>query len=124
MTLQKEQGDKGEALAASFLQKKGYTILHRNWRHKHAEVDLIAQDGNSLVIVEVKARSNMSFGQPETFVDGAKQNKLIQAANAYIEEHNWEGECRFDIVAVDLSGEKPVIEHFVDAFYPRQMNDL
>jgi putative endonuclease len=112
-------GQWGEDMASGFLQKLGWTILERNWRYKHTEVDLIARDGKVLVFVEVKARSTAAFGRPEEMVGPAKKQALIAAAGDYLYRHFHEGEFRFDIIAV--TGNRPEtaqIRHFRDAFYP------
>lgn len=112
-------GDKGEQLAKEFLLKKNYQILHCNWRFKKLEVDLIAQHSEFLIFVEVKTRTNLDFGLPESFVDKAKQNRLEAAANAYIYRHKYRGQIRFDIVSVILekNGEYKIF-HIEDAFFP------
>lgn len=109
-----QTGENGEILAQEFLKTKGYTILFTNWRHKHSEIDIIAQDGKVVVFVEVKTRNNSSFGNPEDFVDKNKMKKMHQAADAYIEQFDWQGELRFDIIAIEKNN---VITHFEDAFY-------
>lgn len=109
-----QTGEKGELLAQEFLKKKNYTILFTNWRHKHAEIDIIAQDGTVIVFVEVKARKNNAFGHPESFVDKHKMKKMHEAADAYIEQTDWQGELRFDIIAIENGRD---ITHFEDAFY-------
>ncbi len=112
-------GQTGEDLAAGFLENKGLHILHRNWRYRRAEVDIVALDGSTLVLVEVKTRSNNAFGRPEEFVSAKKQRFLAEAASHYMETFGHEWELRFDIVAVLLpdNGE-PQLEHFEDAFFP------
>ena len=107
-------GENGEILAQEFLKTKGYSILFTNWRHKHSEIDIIAQDGKVAVFVEVKTRNNAAFGNPEDFVDKNKMKKMHQAADAYIEQFDWQGELRFDIIAIEKNN---VITHFEDAFY-------
>lgn len=107
-------GKKGEQLAAEFLIKKGFEIVVRNYRHGHAEIDLIVRRDNWLIFVEVKARSSNDFGEPEEFVDVRKMNKLFEAAEEYIYSTDWHGHIRFDIVSVKL-GKEPVIELFEDA---------
>lgn len=111
-------GSKGEALAALYLLEKGYQILHRNWRHDKDEIDLITQHGEQLVIVEVKTRSTSYFGEPETAVTPAKQQKLARAANAYIEVTDYKGELRFDVVSILITGPQTKVFHIEDAFYP------
>jgi putative endonuclease len=107
-------GKQGEDLAAKFLEQKGFRVLMRNYRYKHAEIDLIVQKENWLIFVEVKARSSTAFGQPETFVDLKKRRKIMEAADEYIYSTRWQGHIRFDIISVKL-GEPPEITHFEDA---------
>ncbi len=113
---QRDSGQQGEILAADYLEKKGYEIVTRNFRYKRAEIDIIAQKSSLLVFVEVKARSSNVYGHPEEFVDEKKASLIIEAADHYINMHQWEGLIRFDIVSVML---KPSvsIHHFEDAFY-------
>lgn len=112
MSLNLSLGMKGESLAATYLLEKGYKLIARNYRAGRGEIDLIVQKDGILIFVEVKLRSGNAFGFPEDFVGSAKQEKVIQTAEAYLEEVDWQHDIRFDIVAV--YGEK--IEHFVDAF--------
>jgi putative endonuclease len=107
-------GNKGESLAADFLVDKGYEIMARNFRHKHAEIDLIVQRENWVLFVEVKTRSSTEFGEPEEFVDNRKINKIFEAAEEWIYTMDWQGHIRFDIISVKL-GDDVVIEHFEDA---------
>jgi putative endonuclease len=107
-------GRKGEQLAAEFLMKKGFEIVVRNYRYKHAEIDLIVKRDDWLIFVEVKARSSTDFGEPEEFVDARKVNKIFDAAEEYIYSTDWHGHIRFDIVSVKL-GKEPVVELFEDA---------
>lgn len=114
MTDKKTIGDKGEQLAADYLVSKGFKIVARNYRHKHAEIDLIVQRNDWLIFVEVKTRSSADFGEPEDFVDTKKVNKLFEAVDEYIYSTNWPGHVRLDIVSVKL-GAPVQIEHFEDA---------
>lgn len=100
------------------LQGKGYTVLEKNWRHRHLEIDIIARHGQQLVIVEVKTRASADFGNPEGFVDVKKQQLLIRATHAYIEEKDIDLETRFDIISVLDSGGEPQLSHIEGAFYP------
>ncbi|MCC6583167.1 MAG: YraN family protein [Chitinophagales bacterium] len=109
-----QTGSTGEILAQEFLKNIGYTILFTNWRYKRSEIDIIAQDGKVIVFVEVKTRTNLSFGHPEDFVDANKIKKMQEAAEAYIEKFDWHGELRFDVIAIEKNN---VITHFEDAFY-------
>lgn len=106
-------GKKGENLAEEFLQQKGYAIVARNYRYKRSEIDLIVQKENWLIFVEVKMRSSKAFGFPEESVGAAKRKKILEGAAQYLAETNWQGNVRYDIIAIH----KNEIEHFEDAFY-------
>lgn len=109
-------GKEGEQQAGDYLQSKGYEILVRNYRFKHAEIDLIVKKGSFIVFVEVKTRSYSFYGEPEAFVDSKKAATVIFAAENYTYENKYEGNIRFDIVSVKM-GSNPEIVHFEDAFY-------
>ena len=84
MALHNELGKWGEDVAADYLQRQGYTIIERNWKSGHRDLDIIALDGNTLVFVEVKTRRNRIFTDPETAVDYQKIVNLQHAANHYV----------------------------------------
>ncbi len=109
-------GKKGEIIAESYLKRRGYEILARNYRAGRGEIDLIAKIDTTLVFVEVKTRTNDKFGYPEEAVTQKKIDKLIETAEIYLIETNWEQEIRFDIVSIDLSKNDGVI-HLEDAFH-------
>jgi putative endonuclease len=113
MTNKTEIGKQGEIKAENFLVAKGYSIITRNYRYKRSEIDLIVQKENWLVFVEVKMRSSKAFGFPEESVKEAKRKKILEGAAQYLEETNWQGNVRYDIVAIHQNE----IEHFEDAFY-------
>lgn len=119
MAVHNETGKFGEEVAAKYLAHKGYEILDVNWVFGKAEVDIIAFYANTLIFIEVKTRSSVAFGSPEDFVSAAKQRMLEQAAQAYIEVMEREGEIRFDIISVLLTKDKQFkITHIEDAFWP------
>jgi putative endonuclease len=118
MAFHNEIGIKGEKLAAKYLVDKGYKIIVSNWRHHHKEVDLIAWDGNELVIVEVKLRSTDYFGDPSESVTLKKQRFLIEAADAYLESIQDDPEVRFDVVSIISANNSYEFEHITDAFCP------
>jgi putative endonuclease len=112
-TVKREKGTQGENTAARFLENLGYTILHRNLRLSHLEIDLVCRDRDCLVFVEVKNSPAGSFGHPATWIDGEKQDNLRQAAEAYLQKFPSPGlDIRFDVVTIT----KGVIEHFPNAF--------
>ncbi len=95
-----EFGKIAEELAVKFLEEKNYKILTKNYRYLKAEVDIIAEFGNQIIIVEVKARHTDVFIEPHEAVNRKKIKLLVSAANAYLEENNMEKEVRFDIISV------------------------
>lgn len=113
-----ELGKDGEQIAVDLLQQKGYTIIDRNWRFQKAEIDIIAQkDSKTLVIVEVKTRSNSFIGNPEEFVSQKKIKLLVKAANEFVMSKNLNVEVRFDIIAIIKNSKYQKVEHLEDAFY-------
>ena len=91
--------------------------IFATYRFKRAEIDLIVHVGDLLLFVEVKARSSLYFGYPESFVRHAKCLLYQKAANEYIQNCDWEGDVRFDIVSVYKKNNRWSITHFKDAFY-------
>lgn len=110
-------GKAAEKAASDFLLSEGYKILAVNYRTGRAEVDIIASKNSVLVFVEVKARTGNRHGLPEEAVGPKKQAMLLQAADVYIDQNSWPGDCRFDIIAVSGAGEKQEIHHIIDAFH-------
>ncbi len=110
-------GRQGEALAADHLLGKGYQIVTRNWRCPGGELDLIAREGDCLVFIEVRARRGQAMGSPEESITAAKQARLIALADAYLQEHEWAGDWRLDVVAIELdrSGRLLRIDHYENA---------
>ena len=114
----KETGNKGEEIAVQYLQSLGYKILERNWRIRHYELDIIARDGNELVIVEVKARTGEKYDHPAEAVGNKKIRYLINATESYIHKKNVNLNTRFDIISVIFLERDFKLEHFKDAFHP------
>jgi putative endonuclease len=110
-------GKQGEELAVDFLQKNGYEILETNWIFQKAEIDIIAQKGTILAVVEVKTRSSIEFGLPQEFVKPKKIQLLVKAVNEYVISNELDIEVRFDIIAVHKDGNEFKIEHIEEAFY-------
>lgn len=108
-------GRGGEARAEAFLVERGYKLLRRNYRNGPREIDLIMQDGATVVFVEVKARARTDYGTPAEFVTASKRKMLTLAAEAYlIEEGLLDTPARFDVVEVYLSTDR--ICHIENAF--------
>jgi putative endonuclease len=112
-----ELGIKGEQQAVDYLLKHNYVILERNYRFQKAEVDIIAQKGDILAVVEVKTRSTVDFGNPQDFVKPKQIKNLVKAVDAYVAENELDLEVRFDIIALVKEGEGFQIEHLENAFY-------
>jgi len=110
-------GLRGELLAAKELKRRGYEIVETRWRCRVGEIDIVARDGDTVVIVEVKTRSRNDLFAPSDAVDRHKRRKLIQLAHAYGTRLSDDVPIRFDIVAVTAPpGKRPQIELFRDAF--------
>ena len=109
----------GEEVAEYYLRRKGYTILERDWKSGHRDLDIVALDeaGNTLVFVEVKTRRNQMFTDPVEAVGYQKIRNLQLAANHYIKYHQADLDIRFDIVTVVGTPDvEPEIEHIENAF--------
>lgn len=118
MVSTRELGDIAEKLAREHLVKLGYEIVDTNWYHGHLELDIVARDGEELVIVEVKARTGLRYEHPSEAVTNTKIKRIIEAADAYIIEKNLDVETRFDVITVIFVNQDFELEHFKDAFYP------
>jgi len=110
-------GIKGENLAVTFLKKKGYRIIARNYKTFFGEVDIIAQDGNTIVFTEVKTRTDELFGRPFEAVNKKKRHKMKNVALLYMKGIERNVAVRFDVISIFYreNGEKE-IEHIMDAF--------
>ena len=114
-----ETGIKGEEIAARHLEDKGMRLLEKRHREKPGEIDLIMEDGDTLVFVEVKARfSPNASGQGLQSVNGAKQRKIAKSALLYLMKHQWlRRSVRFDVVEIN----QEEILHIPNAFQPGGM---
>ncbi len=107
MTVERLQfGREGEAAALTFLKKKGYRILEKNFRANVGEIDIVAEHGGVIVFVEVKARTNHEFGHPFNALTPTKQKKIIQTAKSFLARKRISGKpARFDVVALTSDAE-------------------
>ena len=118
MALHNHLGKEGEEAAVRFLEGKGYVIRHRNWRSGHKELDIVAVDGDTLVVAEVKTRRDTDYGTPETAVDNRKIRRIVSSTDAYLRCFEVDLPVRFNIVSV-VGTEPPFhITHIEDAFLP------
>ncbi len=111
-------GRYGEELAVTWLKKKGYTIIVRNYRKPFGEVDIIARDRNCLVFIEVKTRRSRQFGIPAEAVNFKKQQQISKVASEYLSRTGkLDNQCRFDIISVVLpDNQSPIIDQIINAF--------
>ena len=113
----RQLGDHGEDLAAAALKEQGYKILGRNYVTPLGEIDLIARQGKTLVIIEVKTRKSTRFGSPQEAVSLTKQKRLRRLAEYYVKDKRLAGApVRFDVVAVSLAEAGPQVEIIPNAF--------
>lgn len=111
------QGKNGEDAAVDYVTKKGYHILCRNYRFERGEIDIIAEEGDDLVFIEVKARRSKAYGDPEDALTPSKCRQIKRVAEGFLDEHNLDDRsCRFDIIAVEYADTQPVVRHLQDAF--------
>ena len=112
-----EFGKEGEQLAVDVLIKKGYSIRYRNYRYLKAEIDIIAQKGEVLAIVEVRSRSSDFIENIAETVNQKKINLLVMAADHYVVENDLDVEVRFDIITILKNKSRFELEHIESAFY-------
>lgn len=113
----KTKGDVGELMAAKFLENEGCRILQRNYRYERGEIDIVAEDNGELVFVEVKSRHTRSHGSPEEALTPEKEFYLKRTAEGYLLEHGLEDRmCRFDLIAIDWTGEQAEMRHIKTIF--------
>ena len=93
-------GARAEELCAQLLRKSGLRVLARNWRCRHGEIDLVAEEGVTLVFAEVRYRRDPRYGGAAESVTAAKQARLIAAARLYLMRRP-DAECRFDVLLLD-----------------------
>lgn len=116
-------GKMGEDLACEYLERLGHTIVERNWRSGHYELDIISLDKEGIHFVEVKSRVAPVAAAPEENVGYAKQRKLVRAAQLYLHSGRKKekldvADSYFDIISVIFEGEKTDITYFPKAYVP------
>ena len=93
-------GARAEDLCAELLRKAGLRVLARNWRCRHGEIDLVAEEGGTLVFAEVRYRRDQRYGGAAESVTAAKQARLAAAARLYLMRRP-NADCRFDVLLLD-----------------------
>lgn len=118
-TPRQRYGRESEKKAAQFLRKQKHRIIARNFSTHQGEVDIISlSPDHTLVFTEVRSRHDCTYGHPIETVDSGKQQRVRQAARAFLYAHPIHGDyaCRFDIITVVGEGTHAILEHFPDAF--------
>ena len=110
-------GQDGEQLAEQYLKEKGFEILHRNWRHSHYEIDIIALKNGVLHIVEVKVRSSKKFGMPEDAVNKRKFKSLLNAADEFLYLNQQYRHVQYDIISINVSKNAPAEIFMIEDVY-------
>lgn len=119
MDPRRQFGNVGEELAAEFLQSQGMTILASQYKKSFGEIDLIAQDGDEVVFVEVKARATSTYGYPEDSVTREKIGHILRVGQKYLQEkQRTESPWRIDILAIEYHQGSPKISHLKNIDIP------
>ena len=116
MDRRRQTGQQGEAIAAGYFIERGFRILDRNWRCPIGELDIVMEQGDTLIFVEVRTRRGQRYGSPEESITPNKQARLIELAHSYLQQlqpshQQW----RIDILAVQLDQKPPQINHIENA---------
>lgn len=120
MAVHNDFGKTGEQISRNYLELHGYEVMDENWCFGKAEIDLIVYKDKQIIFVEVKTRSGNGFGEPEEFVNAAKQMHMAAAATEYIHLMDFKGEIRFDIIAILINKKGDYnLRHIEDAFWPQ-----
>jgi putative endonuclease len=117
MNWNKTTGNKGEDLAADYLSAHGYKIIERNWRFRHAEVDIIASKNNRLHFFEIKTRTSGKYGKPEESMSHKKMNMLKTAAEEYQYRNMQWKYLQFDVLAITIINYIPVEYFLIEDVY-------
>jgi putative endonuclease len=114
----KRLGERGEDAAAAYLERIGVNVVERNWRSAHGEVDIVALDGETVVLCEVKTRRTRAKGDPEESITAAKRRRYARLAEAYLQESGLtEVALRFDVIALLVVAEdRALLRHHRGAF--------
>lgn len=116
MAIHHQIGSCGEQLAADYLRAKGYTIRHTHWMSGHKELDIVAEQADTLVFVEVKTRRFEWQCQPRQVLTDRKVRLIVQAADAYVRMHRLDMRVRYDLITIHGLADNLVIKHYEQAF--------
>lgn len=113
---EKSKGNEGEQLATEYLEKRGYTVLYRNWVGNHKELDIVCTDNKELIIVEVKNRESWNHIDIRELIPPSKIRNIIDGTELFIAEKHPQKEVRFDVIIVNTMRTPPNIQHIISAF--------
>ena len=112
-----ELGKRGEEIARDYLRKNGYLILDQNWRWHRKEVDIVARQGEEIVVVEVKTRVANFSAEPYESITMKKIRNIVEVADHWLKYHKTDLECRFDVISITVENDgSHTLEHFTGAF--------
>ena len=118
MAEKNDTGKKGEAVACTYLEICGFSILHTNWRYRRYELDIVASNGKELVVVEVKTRSKDCLIEAEESINHQKIRRIAAATDVYIRKHGVDLPVRFDVLCLIKDKHSYTVEkHYEDAFF-------
>jgi putative endonuclease len=117
MAQHNDLGKVGEELAEAYLVEKGFTILHRNWRHSHYEIDIVALKNDLPHFVEVKTRTTWNFGPPEESVNRKKIQDLLKAANRFLNLNSQYKDFRIDVLSITIYHDRETEYFFIEDVY-------
>jgi putative endonuclease len=117
MARHNETGKKGEVLAADYLQRQGFTILHSNWRHQRYEIDIIATREEVLHFIEVKTRLTLSYGLPEESVTHKKIRSIVTAGVAFQYQYPAWKRVQYDVLSILIIGQEAPDYLFIEDVY-------
>ena len=116
MDRRKQTGQQGEDIATTYLIQRGYELIERNWRCPVGELDIIMEKGAAVVFIEVRTRRSGRFGSAEESITPAKQARLVEVAETYLQTKEWlPRSWRIDVIAVGLGSQPPRINHIENA---------
>ena len=119
MITPEELGSKGEEIAMAYLIKEGYIILDHNWFFDRKEIDIVARQGEEIVIVEVKTREGDYFEEPWEAVSIRKIRNIVEVADAWLNQKKIDLETRFDVISIVFTDDVTYeLTHFPGAFIP------
>ncbi len=104
-------GRTGEKRAAEHLTALGWQVIDRNWRCRQGEIDIVALDGSTTVMVEVKTRSSLAFGHPLDAITPRKLARLKRLAGAWCEQHPASRHIRLDVIGVVIGRDGTTVDH-------------